>query len=462
MYLLNGLLFPTSVIPLLPLALGLLFQIVGMLMILDVWEVDSPGVRLLSAGLSITYPGLAFLYSFAGMGYGIGIAFFCAALSLHLYARGEGRRKWFAVIPAVAALSIYQAFIIVLTLVFIVHLLTAALRAGRPIGRELVGAPAVVGFSAALYLVINRIIQLVLSLALDAYPSGLLISPNHGGNYLGVVVSYAHNLLRIYGGSKAMYSISMPLLALLVAFASVGLGIRIGRLDSPRARKLLAASLVATIFLLPLVSLAFMGGFITMRWLVGVPITLAALLVLAMDGTPSAYRAILSLVTVLCVFQFMQSMNHLFASSHIVMEGDRLLASALVERVQAAESQSGSVAGPRYLELVGIPHVPASELTPQIAHMGLSFFDIDHGSSHRVLGFLRTLGFEGLEEAPVERRIELIETANGMPAWPDLNSISIQGDTVLVKFADYTEIQKSVLCNDVDVGGPQPESGFCE
>jgi hypothetical protein len=75
--------------------------------------------------------------------------------------------------------------------------------------------------------------------------------------------------------------------------------------------------------------------------------------------------------------------------------------------------------------------------------------------------FLQTLGFPKLEPLPLERRVEMIETANAMPVWPAIGSVAIVGDTVLIKFGPYSDTQKSQICTLQ--GQPQfTVQEFCE
>jgi hypothetical protein len=349
-----------------------------------------------------------------------------------------------------------------LAVAFLIYLLRNTIDAGRPIGRDLATIPGVVALAAAIYLVVHRTLQFVLTLALDAYPSGLLTVPEQDKNPLGGPVSYVYNLLRVYGGDRSLYSIGIPLLGILIAFALFGLAIRIRDLRAPRVRRLLAASLAAATLLLSLVIVFFIGGYLSMRWLMGVPIALAGLPLLAVDGAPKAYRWLMALLVAGCIFQFVQSTNHLFGSSHIVLQDDRRIAAAMIERLNVLESELEAADEPSYLEVVGIPRRQANEFSPRVEQFGLSFFDIDQGSAFRVLGFLRTVGFERLGEAPTERRIELIEIARGLPAWPDLGSMRIFRDTVLVKFDDYTENQRRTICLDEEYRGPRPDEEFCK
>jgi hypothetical protein len=115
----------------------------------------------------------------------------------------------------------------------------------------------------------------------------------------------------------------------------------------------------------------------------------------------------------------------------------------------------------KYMEVVGYLERPPTELIPKAETFGASFFQIDQGSSMRLGYFLQTLGFPELEPLPLERRVQMIETANAMPAWPEKGSIAIVGDTLLIKFGPYSDTQRLAIC--AMQGQPQAfVQDFCE
>jgi hypothetical protein len=148
--------------------------------------------------------------------------------------------------------------------------------------------------------------------------------------------------------------------------------------------------------------------------------------------------------------------NHLFAASHLALQEDRATASRLILRFEDALSESQNTEKLKYMEVVGFLNRPATELIPKAETFGASFFEIDEGSSMRLGYFLQTLGFPELEPLPTDRRVQMIETANAMPVWPEKGSVAIVGDTLLIKFGPYSNTQKSAICLQSIV------PGFCE
>ena len=149
----------------------------------------------------------------------------------------------------------------------------------------------------------------------------------------------------------------------------------------------------------------------------------------------------------LCLFQFTKSSNHLFASSYLALQEDRLLASSIIERINTAKGSVNNPESVKYLEVIGYYENKATPLKPKLETFGASFFEWDQGNVHRILLFLQTIGYDDLQAPPSERRGDWIVTANSMPAWPDEGSVLVAGDTVLLKFGPYSNSQKSQICS---------------
>lgn len=200
------------------------------------------------------------------------------------------------------------------------------------------------------------------------------------------------------------------------------------------------------LLLLPFISGFLMYGIMSLRFLIALPVTLAGLTMLGTGDNPKIMKLILFLLAGLCVFKFTVSTNHLFAASHLALQADRLTASRLILRIEDAISESENRDELKYMEIVGYLNRPATELIPKAETFGASFFEIDQGSSMRVLFFLQTLGYDGVRPLPLEKRVQMIEIADAMPIWPAKESITIVGDTILVKFGPYSDLQKSMIC----------------
>jgi hypothetical protein len=180
---------------------------------------------------------------------------------------------------------------------------------------------------------------------------------------------------------------------------------------------------------------------------------------LGMEGNPKLYRTIVVFTVTFCLLQFITSTNHLFASSHLALQEDRLLAAQLIDEIAEAK-EDAHAENVQYLEVVGYVSRPSTELIPKLETFGSSFFEWNGGNVGRIVLFMKTIGYSDLSFLPLERKQEMIKTAELMPRWPEKGSVKVQGDTVLVKFDSYSYAQRMEICastHDVDF----LPSGFC-
>jgi hypothetical protein len=162
------------------------------------------------------------------------------------------------------------------------------------------------------------------------------------------------------------------------------------------------------------------------------------------------------------VFQFVISTNHLFSSSALTLQADRLLASRLIERIENAKAESNTGAEVKYMEVVGYVQWPQTSLIPKVSTFGASFFEWDQGNTSRIVAFMKTIGYQDLLTLPSDRRIQLNIIANSMPEWPAKGSVKVVNDTVLVKFGPYSNLQKQIICKNTPKEILQEYLDFCK
>lgn len=446
MYVLNRFLFPYTVLPFVPLFVALVFHMAAMLLLLEVWEVKSTPAQLVVGAIGLTFPTLAYMYTFSTLNFGIGIGFFSAALSLYFYARAPGIYKYLAVLPIAFSVAIYQGFIPVLVSIFLAYLLAKWIRTGQVELKSILPIALIHLLGFALYFLLQRLVTIIGDVRASTYIAGLFSSRFLLENF-GVVAGRIGSLLAgVYFGDKSIHSIEIPALGLLMVIAAIGLLVNLLRSRLLPLNKILIALLAFVLLIVPFVGGFFMYGIMSMRFLIALPVTVAGFLMLGIGDNPRIIRFLMVLLAGFCIFKFTVAANHLFAASQLALEADRATASRLILRFEDALSESESMEKLKYMEVVGYLDRPPTELIPKAETFGASFFQIDQGSSMRLGYFLQTLGFPELEPLPLERRVQMIETANAMPVWPEKGSVAIVGDTLLIKFGPYSDIQKSAIC----------------
>jgi len=462
MYLLNKFLLSYTVMPFVPLFLALIFHICAILLLLDGWGVKSKLERAIVGSLSIAFPILAYMYTFSTINFGIGFGLFCVALSLFIYSTAVGAYRFYAIIPATFSIAIYQGFIPVLIAVFLVYLISNMIRSGEIKFKDLVVIFLIHVMALLSYFIVQNIVAVIMAVPHDPYTAGafnisaLVHDP-------GMVLSkiFYYSMLPIYLGNKSLYSVDVKSLGVLVFISSLSLVVGLWMARSTLLKKCLTSSLFLLLFVLPFASGLIMGGSLDMRMLISLPIVVPGMVMLGMLTVPRSIKILMAVLVGYCILQFSMSTNHLFASSHLALQEDRVLAARLIGRIEDAQMESGTESL-KYMEVIGWYSRPSTELIPQIETFGASFFGWPQGTSIRAISFLETLGFPKLETLPADKRGEMVKIGNSMPIWPSKGSVKVIDDVVLIKFAPYSPGQINEICSKVQNKKIIQIQGFCK
>lgn len=449
MYLLNNYLIPQPIIPFVPLSVALIFHILAILLLMSSWGVDSDLEKVMIGAIGVAYPGIAYMYTFSTINFGIGVGLFGVALSLFLYVRMQGRYRLFSVLPAAFAISLYQGFAVALAVSFLILFISDEIRSGRrDLNVKNLLMMIVVGISsAAIYWLVQHIFMSAHSIKIG-YVDSFFDIAYFRGNYAAVTREVFGTMQRILSGSPSIYGNSISALAPVVVIMLISLSVRLSCCKLSVVSKLLVALLIVLALMLPFVVGFLMKGVITMRFLVALPILFSGLIMLGLKSQSRGIKLLTSTIVAFCTFQFVISTNTLFSASALALETDRLLAGRVLERIEGGAS--GKEQQLRYLEVVGFINRKSTRLIPKMETFGASFFEWDQGNTRRMLLFLRTLGYENLQACPLNGRQELMKVTGEMPIWPSKGSVQIIGDTAVIKFGEYSYMQKLIICQSVE------------
>jgi hypothetical protein len=462
MYLLNDFLMPYTVIPFVPLFVALVFHIGAILLMLNSWKVRSLPQQVIVGALSIAFPIMAYMYTFSTINYGIGIGLFCIALSLFIYAKNSGAKRFYAVIPAAFSLAIYQGFIPALIAVFLIYLISTLIYSHKISFKDLTVISFIHILALLVYSVVQQIFVVIMLIPHDPYTSGVF-DFSYLLHNLGAVLfqTFRYSLLPIYFGSKSLYAVDVNALGFLLIVSFFGLIAGLWLSKSSKSNRLLILVFFLLLVVLPFASVLLMRGDFSLRMLIALPIAIPGIVMLGMLNSSRDFKILVALLTAYCVFQFITSTNHLFASSHLALQADRVLASQLIGRIADAQTEAGSQ-DLQYMEIIGWYSRPPTELIPQIETFGASFFGWPQGTSIRAISFLETLGFEKLQVLPIDKRGQMIDVVNLMPIWPEKGSVRVVGDVVLVKFGPYSDGQKQEICGSAQNQMLLQSQDFCK
>jgi hypothetical protein len=397
--------------------------------------------------IGVAYPGIAYMYTFSTINYGIGIALFFVSLALFLYANLHGFYRYFSVLPATIAISIYQGFSVALAVAFLIYFISVEIRDDiRNIDFMSLFNISFIGMlSAVTYYAIQKIFLFIASTRIE-YVDAYFDINYLWGNFSEVTRLTFDFLHRIYFGDPLIYGNEIHILStvIMLSFASLILRLMCSKLTI--ANKIFIAILCLLLLVLPFAAGLFMRGNLSMRFLVSLPISMAGVVMLGLHGRSRGIKFFAGVLVGICIFQFVISTNTLFSSSALALQADRILAGRVLERIADAKATAG-VNELKYLEVVGYINRSSTRLIPKSETFGASFFEWDQGNTHRVLFFLKTLGLEEeLQPLPVKERSEMMSLTSTMPIWPDNGSVQVFEDTVVIKFGPYSYVQNKTIC----------------
>ena len=459
MYFLNQFMFPFTVIPFVPLFVALIFHIGAILLIIESLEVKGIFERTVICAIGISWPGMVYIYSFSNVNYGVGIGLFCIALSLFIFVKNVDNGKLWAVIPAVFAISIYQPFIPALIAVYLLYIICSWDKTDFERLKILTNISIVILLAGILYYLIQKLLLVLYKASSSSYVSNYFDIKYLHENWNWVLTKLVHFIFYVYSGDETIYGIKIRAIGVILIVLGLGVIFNVLRSRLNYLNKILLFFLLICLTLVPFIGGLFTKGYIPARSLVGMPIVLIGWIIYGLNYRSSIYKSFIALLTIICVFQFISSTNHLFASSHFALEEDRLLGLRLITRIEDAQAEFNSEI--KYMEIIGYLNRPSTELIPKIDIIGASFFEWGNGDVVRVLSFLKTIGYDDLQALPLEQRGQMVKTANSMPNWPNIGSVKIVDDVILIKFGPYSDDQKAIICQSAVNRAQIQEQKFC-
>jgi hypothetical protein len=456
MYLLHRFLLPQPVIPFVPLFIALVFHLAAILIVMRCWGIVSTLESLIVGAMGVAFSGMAFVYTFSTLNYGIGIGLFLISISLFIYSKTSGWRQFYAAIPASFAISIYQTFLLVFACAFLVYFFSTEIRSERK-KLELPKLIKMVGVGL-LALLLYSVLQRIFTTLVDSSSGyiGQVVDVRYLLDAPHVVLDgFRSAISSVYTGADSVYGMRIDLFGVLLGVGALGVAANILRSRLSILGKVILAFLALALMLIPFISALATRGLLHIRSLIALPMALSGLLALSLLGTPRPYKLLVGFLTAVCTFQFIVSSNLLFSSSRISLEADRLLAAEIIGRIDSAKSEAGA-SEVKYLEIIGYFERPETPITPKIETFGTSFFEWDQGNIYRIVYFLKLIGYHDLQAMPPDRRGELIQIGRAMPTWPDTGSIVVLADSVLLKFGPYSYTQVRYICRARNI------LNFCE
>ena len=453
-------LLPQRNIPMLPLALGLIFMLAGMFILLDCLGIKRQSERVLLIGLGLTWSGFAYILSFSDASCAIGVGFFCAALSLFIFTKAKSWYKLLAALPVSVLIGIYQPLLQPLVLVFLLNLLYHWQEQRQTIFRYFFSVLLVLGLGYLLYAGIQQFLLMVFHLETSSYISHFFSLSSILQNLGWYIHKCALLLYNLVVGDSSFYGLTVRGLPLLLVISGILILCGAFRQRESTLSFIEFSFLLMLFGIIPVIGGVLTKGYIPYRSLLGFPIFILGWVALGFKyATKPTTRTGVLVFAAFTIFQFSASINHLFSSSAFAYQEDTLLAERIIQRVDGIRADT-EIPEPKYLEQIGYVDRASTPLVSRIENIGASFFGWDQGvSSDRPAALIEILGLAELEGLPDDQRGKYVSEGVNMPVWPEPGSVKVVEDVLIVKFGPYSQTQKASICQAGNLSALP--SGFC-
>lgn len=421
-------LFPPHLVPYFTMAIFGVCASVGYVMLLDACKMRLDWRAGVGFAVFCGFPIWSLILEFSSNTVQAGLALLCCCVALWLLVRrmGGGSRRALSIIAEIAlitfAVALYQAFVFVYAALVLASLLLAP----RPLDkgvRTILNACGVLAVAIVLYYVIGK-----------AFSSFLKVTPQYVGQFMRLDVVFGDPVgtlsrtglmaLDAYAGGRTLFGQPLYAAAVVSILFAVAVVLRANAWHA-----LLAVCMIATPFVL---LFAAGGREFPPRALLGIPVAMWVMSMVAMQATARLLRAAGVLAVAIVAFQSAAAVGAYQTVRDLRSEFDRRIASEIHQEI--AKLADGS---PQKVDFYG--GVKAFE--PVLA-VGLhstaagSFFSWDGGAPLRIFGYMHMMGYQDIVQVGSAERQALRPEYEAMPIWPKPGSVRKFQDVVLVKLSD--------------------------
>lgn len=444
MALLNYVLLPYPITPVVSMFLGVVGTVLGvMFFIKDSFKVNRQGVIGITA-LAITTPTLAFSFTFSTLAYGIGCAFLAISISNSLICRQAGRGVLPACFLAAFAISIYQTFVFVLVMFVLVRVWRIHAESNSN-AIALYKHLAIYFFGSLLiYFLFNLLALNVASLDIK-YVGQFIDLKGFIQNPLQKSFASAERVLDVLRLHPGLFGIrSVWLSVILLVSIIFSFAYPLFNKDYYKFLHAIATSIAVLIIIVFADAIAQGGA--PLRSVVYIPVAIAIIVGVAFTVVGIVGRRVLVTLCLLATVGNSMVNNHLFASSESAEFRDKMLAEAIIGEVRKLDPARTDYTVLK-VEVIGNRVWPATGIQSKAETFGASFFEWDGGNRHRVAAYLNLNGVAAISASEEERARAYVKQET-MPVWPHTGWIALSGDVLILKFGDYSAPQKSSLCSN--------------
>lgn len=453
MYLLNVLLLPDAIMPVIPMLIAITGSSIGALFFLHTLSSSRGMPDYLAGPIAIACPIIYFAFYFTTLGYGVGIAFALTGIGMYMLTRWTWQGAVIAVFCFCFGIGIYQAVLPLIATLFCLYLVAS-----------------VIEQQITLTLLIKRvgIFFVVLIVAYVAYELVKRWSLHYMGiafdtGYISSFMSYQLNqeyflnafkktvlvAIDYYAGGKNYYLYDLLSLKILFMFVFYVSLVRISFSQNSFLVRVVAVLALLSAIVAPMTMHMLNNGYMPPRTVLGVPQVLAAMVFFTVSSRSKFLQTLAAILAVSCFYNFSVINNRYALSNAMVWQADRELSLLIMQRINEVLHKippKNDIFAQYPLELVGWSEYLESPIIVHREVIGASFYTWGAGDVERTERLFRTMGVFDYRAATQQERLSVVQTAEKMPVWPYEGSVDVVNGVIVVKFREYNPNQFISMC----------------
>jgi hypothetical protein len=381
-------------------------------------------------GLFLTFPFVnGDFMAFSVYNLWISIGYLLTALAVFFSREFQNSGKKLEIIFAIlllsSAISIYQSFISVFAVIFIILEIQKLISGPKylPLSRWII-AGITVSASTVIYLVLNTLAQ-------------RLITPAYG--YLNTLIGWNREMsafqvlnkvidaiagiyLGTYGSSGRILTISVGIFLVFIFCVSIN--------EKSMRQRVGLVFLALLLIIAPFLTVIALGSMLPARSLNGLSLMLGGIWLLILQNVSGTVFKKISITTAAFLLFFqIQFLNSLFYGDYLRYQEDIFMGRQIIHQIETQ-----GIDYRRYpIVFVGQHQFDSTKLISKINSGGRSFFD-DSSQPYRMTYFLKTLGYQVIlpTEAEKAKALEIELTT----IWPEFGSIVFNEDIIIIKLSE--------------------------
>lgn len=446
MSILNYLVLPNPIVPVVSTALGVSGIFIGILVILrSIFYLDRMGLLFITA-IGATTPVFPFILVYNANAYGIGFGFIAIAIGSLLIHNKNINSLILGCLLASFAIGIYQSFVFVLAIIVIAQIWYFSANSENTFALIRHAVYPLLFFCGSIiaYLIINFAFMWIFLIKHQEYISNQIDIAGLINNPLNKLLIAYYRIMDVINLNPQFFGIQSIWLSIILLLSLV---INLVNLLIHRSRfavGIMTMSIFILFVIIFSIALHSNSKYIPLRTIIHAPLGMVFIVACGYTLSGKYMKPIFILICGLAIIGNSSINNHLFASSVAAEFRDKMLAEDIISEVRKLKPENSQDAVYKLI-VIGHHSWPTNAIMSKTEIIGASFFEWDYGNEERIAIYLRLNGLNAVKSKADKNKF--YNYIKNMPIWPKTGWVFIINDLLILKLGDYSEQEKQLFCS---------------